>query len=131
MKIPLSWIKEYVALDLSASEIAHQLTMAGIETSAETPQEQQWKGVFVGKVIDISAHPNADRLRLVTVDIASAKDAGSLNTVVCGAPNVAEGQKIAFATSGAELIHPQTGKITTLKPAKIRGVESAGMVWSD
>ena len=131
MKIPLSWIKEYIPIDLSASEVAHQLTMAGIETSAETSQGQQWNGVFVGKVIEVSSHPNADRLRLVTVAIASSEDAASLNTVVCGAPNVAEGQKIAFATSGAELIHPQTGKITTLKPAKIRGVESAGMVCSD
>ena len=131
MKIPLSWIKEYIPIGLSASEVAHQLTMAGIETSAETSQGQQWNGVFVGKVIEVSSHPNADRLRLVTVAIASSEDAASLNTVVCGAPNVAEGQKIAFATSGAELIHPQTGKITTLKPAKIRGVESAGMVCSD
>lgn len=131
MKIPLSWIKEYITLDLSASDIAHQLTMAGIETSVENLAEQQWKGVFVGKVIKVSSHPNADRLRLVTVDIASSEDVASLNTVVCGAPNVEEGQKIAFATEGAQLIHPQTGKITTLKPAKIRGVESAGMVCSN
>ena len=131
MKIPLSWIKEYVTIKLSASDVAHQLTMAGIETSVETGQEQQWQGVFIGTVTNVSSHPNADRLRLVTVDIASSGDVASLSTVVCGAPNVEEGQKIAFATLGAQLIHPQTGKITTLKPAKIRGVESVGMVCSD
>jgi len=80
----------------------------------------------VAEVVDVSPHPNADRLRLATVDLG-----GEQMTVVCGAPNVAAGQKVAFARVGAELIDGHTGEPTILKAAKIRGVESAGMVCSE
>ena len=126
MKIPLSWIKEYVTTELSAKEIAHRLTMAGVETTADDPHEHQWHGVVVGHVTNIAPHPHADKLRLVTVNIESTHE-----TVVCGAPNVSSGQKIAFAKEGAQLIHPQTKKLTLLKAVKIRGIMSCGMVCSD
>ena len=82
--------------------------------------------LVVGHVLSVDPHPNADRLKLPTVDIGSGETA----TVVCGAPNVAAGQKIAFAKEGAMLINPRSGKPDALKPATIRGVRSAGMVCS-
>ena len=82
--------------------------------------------MVVGHVLKVDPHPNADRLSLPTVDIGD----GGTATVVCGAPNVAAGQKIAFAREGARLFSPHSGKMDTLKRARIRGVESAGMVCS-
>ena len=85
-----------------------------------------WEGISVGLVVRVEPHPNADRLKLATVDLG-----GEQMTVVCGAPNVAEGQKIAFGRVGAHIINPQTREAVELTPAKIRGVESAGMVLSE
>ena len=128
MKVPLSWLKNYVQFDLPANELAHRLTMAGNEVGdveivgADLDPER----LVVGYVLSVDPHPNADRLKLPTVDIGNGETA----TVVCGAPNVAAGQKIAFAKEGAMLINPRSGKPTALKPATIRGVRSAGMVCS-
>jgi phenylalanyl-tRNA synthetase beta chain len=124
MRIPLDWLKDYVDIDLSPQELAHRLTMAGLET--EVVPGHDWSGVSVGLVTRVEAHPNADRLSLVTVDTGSGE-----SKVVCGAPNVAEGQKIAYAAVGAHLIDGHSGEPMVLKPAKIRGVESAGMVCSE
>ena len=74
----------------------------------------------------VDPHPNADRLRLATVSLE-----GEELTVVCGAPNIAAGQKVAFAMVGARLVDARTGNVETLKAARIRGVESAGMVCSE
>ena len=82
--------------------------------------------VRVGHVLAVEPHPNADRLRLATIDAG-----GSPQTVVCGAPNPAVGQNIAFATAGATLFDGHTGEAAVLKKNKIRGVESAGMVLSE
>ncbi len=82
--------------------------------------------LIVGRVLKVDDHPNADRLSLPTVELGNGETA----TVVCGALNVAAGQKIAFAREGARLFSPRTGKVEALKAAKIRGVESAGMVCS-
>jgi phenylalanyl-tRNA synthetase beta chain len=100
--------------------------MAGTEVGAVVTTGRDWEKISVGQVVDVSPHPNADRLRLTTVDLS-----GEQMTVVCGAPNVAAGQKVAFARVGAELIDGHTGRPTILKAAKIRGVESAGMVCSE
>ena len=125
MKAPISWLKEYVDIDLPVAELAHRLTMAGAEVGAiETTGG--WDNVYVAEVVTVDPHPNADKLHLVTVDVKTEKV-----TVVCGAPNVAVGQKIAFARMGAELIDPDTGKKSKLKKAKIRGIESQGMVCSE
>ena len=83
--------------------------------------------VVVGRVIKVDTHPNADRLTLPTVDLGD----GRTMTVVCGAPNVAAGQKIAFASEGAPLINARSGKLEPLRAAKIRGVQSSGMVCSE
>ena len=126
MKTPLSWLREYVDIDLPPAELAHLLTMSGTEVGSIEVVGGSWDNVFVGYVASIDPHPNADRLRLATVSLE-----GEELTVVCGAPNIAAGQKVAFARVGARLVDARTGNVETLKAARIRGVESAGMVCSE
>ncbi len=128
MLIPISWLKRYVPISDSPHELAHKLTMAGIEIGDVRVIGGEWdrERVVVGHVVTVDPHPNADRLRLPTVDTGGGRTA----TVVCGAPNVAAGQKIAFAYEGAQLFSPRSGKVQTLQRATIRGVLSAGMVCS-
>ena len=127
MRVSLRWLAEYVDIDLPPKELAHRLTMAGLGVEAIDRIGGDWEGVSVGLVTSVDPHPNADRLRLTTVDLGG----GEQMTVVCGAPNVAAGQKIAFARVGARLIDGHTGETAILQPARIRGVESAGMVCSE
>ena len=129
MLIPLSWLKKYVPVSLPPRELAHRLTMAGTEIGGVVEVGAHWDRdkVLVGHVGNVDPHPNADRLTLPTVDLGGGESA----TVVCGAPNVAAGQKIAFAREGAHLLSNRSGKIEPLKAAKIRGVVSAGMVCSE
>ena len=126
MLVPLSWLKKYVPITIPPKELAHRLTMAGTEVAAVREIGADWDKILVGRVIKLEPHPNADRLTLPTVDLGG----GEAATVVCGAPNVAEGQKIAFAREGARLFSSRSGKVEELKSAKIRGVVSAGMVCS-
>ena len=127
MLIPISWLRNYVPVTDSPNDLAHKLTMAGVEIGDVEVVGENWDAdkIVVGHVVEVAPHPNADRLRLPTVDIG-----GETATVVCGAPNVAAGQKIAFAKEGARMFSPRSGKVETLKRARIRGVESAGMVCS-
>ena len=126
MKVPLSWLKEFVDVDLPPEELAHRLTMAGTEVGSVDVIGGTWDNVFVARVASIDPHPNADRLKLATVSLHDEQI-----TVVCGAPNIAAGQAVAFARVGARLVDPRTGDIETLRAATIRGVESAGMVCSE
>ncbi len=100
--------------------------MAGLEVTGVERTGSDWENVVVGAVIEVEPHPDADRLRLVTVD-----DGTTRHEVVCGAPNVAQGQRIAYASIGASLIDAHTGEPKKLKKAKIRGVVSEGMVCSE
>ena len=125
MKVPLSWLKEYVEIRVPVEELAHRLTMAGTEV-AEVISIGGWKDCYVGSVVKVERHPNADRLTLCTVDLGRER-----MQVVCGAPNVAENQKIAFAKVGAELFDTHTGELEPLKAARIRGVVSEGMICSE
>ncbi len=127
MRVPLRWLSDYVDLTLDPEELARRLTTAGVEVGEIISSGGDWDGVTVAQVVDVSRHPNADRLVLATVDRGN----GARQTVVCGAPNVAVGQKVAFAPAGTRLIDGHTGKPTVLKPAVIRGVESAGMICSE
>ncbi len=129
MLIPLSWLKRYVPVDMPAQELAHQLTMAGLEIDEVREIGADWgrDKVFVGHVTAVDRHPNADRLTVPTVDLGG----GETVQVVCGGPNLAAGQKIAFAFAGAMLYSTRAGKTQALKKSKIRGVESAGMVCSE
>src|SRR3972149_8910532 len=126
MRVPLKWLSEYVDLTIGPKELAERLTMAGVEVAEVITAAGEGDGITVGHVVDGSPHPNAHRLVLATVDLG-----GEQQTVVCGAPNVAAGQKVPFARTGARLIDGRTGKHTVLRPAVIRGVESAGMVCSE
>ena len=124
MKVPLSWLKQYVDVDLPAQDLAHRLTMAGIEVG-EVEVIGGWSEVFVGQVTGVRPHPNADRLRLCVVNTGSDE-----LEVVCGAPNVAAGQNICFAKVGANIYNTHTERHEVLEAAKIRGVESRGMICS-
>ena len=126
MKVPLKWLREFVDVNLPPKEVADRLTMAGTEAKGIQVIGGTWDNIVVGQIAAVNPHPNADRLRLPTVDIGTEPQ-----TVVCGAPNLNIGDKIAFACVGAQLIDGHTGEIAKLKPAKIRGVESSGMVCSE
>ena len=125
MKVPLSWLRQYVDVEIPLQELAHRLTMAGVEVG-DVIETGGWSGCFVGQVMDIRPHPQADRLRLCRVSTGAEE-----LEVVCGAPNVATGQKICFATVGARLLNTHSGKHETLKASNIRGVESQGMICSE
>ena len=125
MRVPLSWLREYVNVDLSPDELAHKLTMAGVEVG-DVIKIGSWDGCVVGEVLSVRSHPQADRLSLCQV----ATGVGELE-VVCGAPNVAAGQKICFARVGAVLYNTHTGRHEELKAARIRGVVSEGMICSE
>ncbi len=126
MKVPLSWLKEYVAVELSPAELAHRITMAGVEVGSLETVGQEWEGILVGRIAAITPHPNADRLVLATVDLGDRRE-----TVVSGAPNLAVGAVVPFAPVGAALLDGHTGERMTLRPATIRGVASNGMVCSE
>ena len=126
MKVPLSWIKEYVDIDLSPEEISHKLTMAGNEVDS-IEKIGIIDNVYSGQIIDISRHPNADRLSIVKVRLENEE-----YEVVCGAKNISLNDKIVFAKEGAILIDPysEDSKQVKLKKSKIRGILSTGMVCS-
>ncbi len=126
MKVPFSWLRECTGISTGAPEIARRLTMAGIETNVVQTTGESWDNITVGQIVAIEPHPNADRLRLATIDFGRGQA-----KVVCGAPNIRVGDKVPFAGVGAELIDGHTGKKGTLKPAKIRGVASEGMACSE
>ncbi len=126
MKVSYNWLKQYVAIELPAAEIAARLTMAGIEVKSSQVIGGDWQGIVVGQIIAVNRHPNADRLTLLDIDLGGRKE-----NVVCGAPNVAVGAKIAYAPIGAKLIDPHTNQAVVLKQAKIRGVVSSGMACSE
>jgi len=126
MKVPLKWLKEYVDTTLPVADLASRLTMAGIEAKSIQVTGGKWENIFVGQIVAINPHPNADRLTLPTLDLGTEQA-----TVVCGANNLRIGDKIAFAHVGAELIDGHTGQPAIMKAAKIRGVVSSGMVCSE
>jgi phenylalanyl-tRNA synthetase beta chain len=126
MKVSLNWLKDYVNLNLPAEEVAYKLTMSGNDVDTIQVIGREWANIYVGQIIDIQKHPNADRLQLATIDVGKERV-----TVVCGAPNIKIGQKVPFARLGAFLIDAHTGKTAEVKAAKIRGVHSEGMACSE
>ena len=126
MKVSLKWLKDYVDIKLAPKELAEALTMAGLEVRGIETMGGTWDSVVIGEVIALNPHPNADRLKLATVDVGARQV-----TTVCGAPNINLGQRVTFAHVGARLIDPHTGETVLLKPAKIRGIASEGMVCSE
>ncbi|MBT3363832.1 MAG: phenylalanine--tRNA ligase subunit beta [Chloroflexi bacterium] len=126
MKVSVNWLKDYVDVSVPADELAHRLTMSGNEVEAVDSVGASWDNVLVGHVLTLEPHPDADRLRLATVELG-----GEQMTVVCGDPNVKVDDKIVFARVGAKLIDGHNGKARELKPAKIRGIASSGMICSE
>src|SRR3972149_8458834 len=127
MPWPLPWLSEYVDRTVPPEELARRLTTAGVEVG-EIIRSGEWGDESrVARVVSVERHPNADRLTLPTVDLGN----GEQHTVVCGAPNVAPGQKVAFAAEGARIIDGHTGEPAILQAATVRGVESRGMVLSE
>ena len=120
MKISLRWLRELVELPMEVDALAHALTMGGLEVEEITPVAAQFAGIVVAHVKSVAPHPNADKLRVTEVDAGT----GETLTIVCGAPNVAAGQKVPCATIGATLPGLE------IRKAKLRGVESNGMLCS-
>ncbi|MGY4876775.1 phenylalanine--tRNA ligase subunit beta [Vreelandella aquamarina] len=122
MKFSEQWLREWVSPQLDTQAIADQITMAGLEVDAVEPVAAAFSGVVVAEVISKDRHPDADKLNVCLVNDGSSEPV----QVVCGAPNVAVGQKVPFAQVGGVL--PGDFKI---KKAKLRGVESRGMICSE
>ena len=122
MKITLDWLRQYVDFDWDVAELVERLTMSGLERETIDDQRERFRGVVVGEVRSCQPHPDADRLRVCSVDVGDSDPAA----IVCGAPNVAAGQKVPVILPGHSL--PDGTRIAR---TKIRGVESAGMICSE
>jgi phenylalanyl-tRNA synthetase beta chain len=129
MKISFNWLKTLVNIDISAQETADLLTASGLEVEAVESFESLkggLKGLVVGHVLECIKHPDADKLKLTKVDIGAAEPL----SIVCGAPNVAAGQKVIVATIGTKL-YPTEGEPFEIKKSKIRGEVSEGMICAE
>ncbi|MGS2722685.1 phenylalanine--tRNA ligase subunit beta [Porticoccus sp. GXU_MW_L64] len=122
MKFSESWLREWANPQITTEELMAQITMAGLEVDGVEPAAAEFSGVVVGEIVAIEQHPDADKLRVCQV----AGNGNETVQVVCGAPNARLGLKTAFATVGAKL----PGDFT-IKKAKLRGVESFGMLCSE
>ncbi|MEG1934678.1 MAG: phenylalanine--tRNA ligase subunit beta, partial [Rikenellaceae bacterium] len=129
MKISYNWLKKYINADLSAEKTAEILTAIGLEVEAFEKIETikgGLEGLVVGEVLTCDKHPDADKLHITTVDYGEG-----VVQIVCGAPNVARGQKVVVATVGATLYPTNSDESFKIKKSKIRGVESLGMLCAE
>jgi phenylalanyl-tRNA synthetase beta chain len=129
MTISYHWLKQYIPFALSPEDLAEVLTHCGLEVESFSPFQSVTgglKGVVVGEVLECVPHPDADKLKVTRVNIGEAEPL----QIVCGAANVASGQKVAVATIGCTL-HPIVGEPIQIKKAKIRGIESRGMICAE
>ena len=128
MKISLNWLKAYIKTDLNAEQISRTLTQIGLEVEGFEKAESirgGLAGLVVGEVLTCDKHPDADKLHVTTVDLGD----GQPTQIVCGAPNVAAGQKVVVAVNGTKLYDGD--ECFTIKRSKIRGVESNGMICAE
>ncbi len=129
MKISFNWLAQYISIPESAEEIGKVLTSTGLEVESVEAFESikgGLKGLVIGEVLTCTKHPNADKLSVTTVNVGAEKPAH----IVCGASNVAAGQKVVVALPGA-MIYPTKGEPFTIKVAKIRGEQSEGMICAE
>ncbi len=129
MKISYSWLKQYINIPESAEEIGGVLTATGLEVESVEPFETVkggLNGLVIGEVLTCAKHPNADKLSVTTVDVGGERPFN----IVCGASNVAAGQRVVVATPGTTL-YPTKGQPFTIKSAKIRGEQSEGMICAE
>ncbi|MDO4950164.1 MAG: phenylalanine--tRNA ligase subunit beta [Bacteroidales bacterium] len=128
MNISYNWLKEYVDFDLTPAEVAEALTSIGLETGGVEEVETikgGLEGVVIGEILTCEPHPNSDHMHVTTVNLGS----GEPVQIVCGAPNVAAGQKVVVATLGTKLYDGD--ECFTIKKSKLRGVESNGMICAE
>jgi phenylalanyl-tRNA synthetase beta chain len=126
MQFSESWLRTLVDPKMTSDELSHLLTMSGLEVEEVEPVAPAFSNVVVAKVVEVAKHPNADRLNVCQVDAGT----GTLLNIVCGAPNVRAGMKVACALAGAKLPPGEDGKPFEIKVGKLRGVESQGMLCS-
>src|SRR5690606_39035931 len=129
MKISYNWLRQFLKIDWDSNKTAELLTDLGLEVEGISHFESVkggLKGIVTGEVLTCVQHPNADKLKLTTIDIGREAPL----QIVCGAPNVAVGQKVAVATIGTTL-YTGEGKPWEIKKSKIRGEESQGMICSE
>lgn len=128
MNISYKWLKEYVDFDMTAEEVAAALTSGGLEVDG-VEEVQSIKGglagIVIGEVLTCEPHPNSDHMHVCTVNIGTEEP----SQIVCGAPNVAAGQKVVVATLGTKLYDGD--KEFTIKKSKLRGIESCGMICAE
>ena len=129
MQFPESWLREFCNPPLSTQQLADLLTMSGMEVEELRPVAPPFTGVVVAQILTAVPHPQADRLRVCTVDAGAHSPGGPLQ-VVCGAPNARVGIKVPLAIVGAELAPGDDGKPFKIGLGKLRGVDSAGMLCS-
>ncbi len=126
MQVSYEWLNEFVDLSgITPEEIAHNLTMSGLEVEEIEYKKPSFSNIRTAKIIKIDNHPNADKLHLVTLNLGEAE-----KVVVCGAQNIEVGQIIPYASIGSKVLDRKTGEQFELTPAVIRGVESQGMLCS-
>ncbi|HEX7634231.1 MAG TPA: phenylalanine--tRNA ligase subunit beta [Noviherbaspirillum sp.] len=126
MQFSESWLRTMVDPKMTSDELSHLLTMSGLEVEEVEPVAPPFSNVVVAKVVEVAKHPNADRLNVCQVDAGT----GALLNIVCGAPNVRPGLKVACAMAGAKLPPGDNGKPFEIKVGQLRGVESQGMLCS-
>ena len=129
MKISYNWLKQFIKVDWDAKKTGNLLTDLGLEIEGIEAFESViggLKGIVVGHVLECDQHPNADRLKVTSVDIGN----GEVVQIVCGAPNVAKGQKVPVATIGT-VLYDEDGNPSKIKKGKIRGEESYGMICAE
>ena len=126
MQFSEQWLRTMVNPPIDTDALAHLLTMSGLEVEEVVPVAPPLSKVVVAQVLDIARHPNADRLNVCQVDAGT----GTALTIVCGAPNVRAGMKVACALVGAVLPPGADGKRFEIKVGQLRGVESQGMLCS-
>jgi phenylalanyl-tRNA synthetase beta chain len=128
MNISYTWLKEYIDINLSAAEVAQVLTSIGLEVESVESIEKikgGLEGFIIGEVKTCQKHPDADKLSVTTVDIGQEE----LLSIVCGAPNVAAGQRVVVATIGASIY--KSSEVFQIKKVKIRGIQSEGMICAE
>src|SRR6266849_3504254 len=128
MNVSLDWLNDYISINFPVNDLAERLTMFGLEVENTRELGRRYDKYLVGEVLNVRRHPSADKLWLCDVNVGS----GTLQ-IVCGAPNVAAGQRVAVATVGAVVAHDQhdpEGRAFVIRKAQIRGQLSEGMICS-
>ena len=125
MKLSLNWIKDFVKLpeDMDLGRLSYDLTMSTVEVEGAHDLGKDFDGIIVGLIKDVQPHPNADKLRVCSVDIG-----GEVKEIVCGGSNLEIGQKVVVACPGSFVRWHGEGDLVEIKNAKLRGVASFGMI---